>query len=107
MYNTIYWNPQLTIFPGQNNITCVWNCHPTLPGENYDNSENVVVAFAAHVVSEQVKKENTFQLDVENQAPSKINQIPIKNKTKNQNVQNKSGYDTHPKKNIVKRYKID
>ena len=70
------------IFPGQNNIRLVCNCHPTLPGENYDNSENVVVAFAAHVVSEQVKKENTFQLDVENQAPSKINQIPIKNKRK-------------------------
>ena len=53
------------------------------------------MAFAAHVVSEQGKKENTFQLVVENQAPSKINQIPIKNKTKNQKSRNKYGYDTH------------
>ena len=81
----------------------------TLPDqENCDNSENYVAgACVAHVVSEQEKKENTFQLAVENQAPSKINQIPIKNKRKNQNVQNKSGYYTHPKKKIVKRNEID
>ena len=89
------------IFPGQSNIRLVCNCHPTLPGENCDNSENVVEAFAAHVVSEQGKKENTFQLVVENQAPSKINGRPIKNKTKDK-MQNKSKYNSTPGKTEIR-----
>ena len=51
---------------------------PTLPG---DTEQNDAVSCDAQV-AEQEKMENTFQLAVENQVPSKINQMPIKNKTK-------------------------
>ena len=56
---------------------------PTLPDYTRQND---AVSCDEHYVAEQAKMENTFQLAVENQVPSKINQTPIKNKTKTKNT---------------------
>jgi hypothetical protein len=55
---------------------------PTLP---VDTVQSDAVSCDAQV-AEQEKMENTFQLAVESQVPSKINQTPIKKKTKTKNT---------------------
>ena len=52
--------------------------NPTLPDDTRPNA----AALADAYVAEQGKMENTFQLVVENQVPSKINVMPIKKKQK-------------------------
>ena len=56
----------------------------TLPVDTHWQNAVDVVSCDEHV-AELAKMENTFQLAVENQAPSKTNQMPIKNK-KNQKI---------------------